>query len=410
MMKGFKGVALVVVGIVSSAALAHSGFDEDGRSKPYPEDIPATRTVSDPYPSLNGIAVDPETGVVIASDPNRKSLLVYDRTHGEMESAQTVPLRQIIGPATYIGMVASVVVDAVRKEIFTANNDIEDTVVVMPYGAAGNSRPARILSVPHQAWGLALGKKTDELAVTAEIFNAIVFYRSEAKGVEAPVRVIRGPQTRLADPHGIYWDDTDGEIGVASHGNFRGVIRNTGGGCSPAPPPLDFESANPHPPKPETAEESGEFRPPSISIFSANARDDQAPLRTIEGTATKLDWPMGIAEDSVHQTIVVANNGDNSILIFDRSHGGNVAPVRIIRGTKTGINRPMGIAVDEKNGEIWISNYGGHTAMAFASGDDGDVAPKRVLRSAPANAPSPGFGNPMALAYDSKRGEILVPN
>jgi DNA-binding beta-propeller fold protein YncE len=119
---------------------------------------------------------------------------------------------------------------------------------------------------------------------------------------------------------------------------------------------------------------------------------------------------MGIAEDSVHQTIVVANNGDNSILIFDRNHGGNVAPVRIIRGAKTGINHPMGIAVDEKNGEIWISNYGGHTAVAFDIGADGDVAPKRVLRSAPANAPSPGFGNPMALAYDSKRGEILVPN
>jgi len=24
--------------------------------------------------------------------------------------------------------------------------------------------------------------------------------------------------------------------------------------------------------------------------------------------------------------------------------------------------------------------------------------------------PTPGFGNPMALAYDTKRGEILVPN
>jgi DNA-binding beta-propeller fold protein YncE len=354
--------------------------------------------VADPYSALNGIAVDPQSNLVVASDPNRKSLLLYDRSHNNNTGAQTVPMRQIIGPATYIGMVASVVVDSRRQEIYAANNDIEDTLVVMPYAAKGNVKPARVLSVPHQAWGLALGRSTDELAVTAEIFNAVVFYRREAKGVEAPVRVIRGPNTRLADPHGIYWDDANGEIGVASHGNFRGVLRNTGSGCSPAPGSV------------ATAEESGEFRPPSIAIFSAKAKDDEKPLRVIEGDSTKLDWPMGIAEDSAHNTIAVSNNGDNSILIFDRRRGGNVPPVRVIHGDRTGINRPMGLAVDSQNGEIWISNYGDHTALAFDSGADGNVAPKRVLRSAPAGTPSPGFGNPMALAYDMKRDEILVPN
>jgi len=288
--------------------------------------------------------------------------------------------------------------DSQRREIYTANNDIEDTVVVMPYAANGNAKPSRVLSVPHQAWGLALGRTSNELAVTAEIFNAVVFYRREARGVEAPVRVIRGPKTGLADPHGIYWDDKNGEIGVASHGNFRGVVQNKGSGCSPAPS------------NEETANEKGEFRPPSIAIFSSNSRDDQAPLRTIQGDATKLDWPMGIAEDSAHDTIVVANNGDDSILIFDRKRSGNVAPMRVIHGDHTGLNRPMGLAVDAQNGEIWISNYGDHTALAFDSRADGNIAPKRILRSAPAGTPTPGFGNPMALAYDTKRGEILVPN
>jgi DNA-binding beta-propeller fold protein YncE len=388
-------VALTVA--ASCAALSRSSADER-RSQPFPEDIPAARMVADPYPAFNGIAVDPESNVVVASDPNRKSLLLYERSRSTTEGAQTVPMRHIIGPETYIGMAAAVILDPQRQEIYTANNDIEDTVVVMPYVANGNAKPARVLSVPHQAWGLALGRSSDELAVTAEIFNAVVFYRREAKGVEAPVRVIRGPKTRLADPHGIYWDDAHGEIGVANHGNFRGVVQNTGGGCAPA-------SA-----KDETPSESGEFRSPSISIFSAHAKDDQSPLRTIEGPSTQLDWPMGIAEDPAHDTIVVANNGDNSILIFDRQSGGDVAPVRAIRGDRTGINRPMGLAVDSRNGEIWISNYGDHSALAFDSAADGNVAPKRVLRSAPAGTPSPGFGNPMALAYDTKRGEILVPN
>jgi DNA-binding beta-propeller fold protein YncE len=385
------------MGIVSCAALAGSS-SEGRRSQPFPEDIPAARMVVDPYSVLNGIAVDPEHNLVVASDPNRKSLLLYDRSQNKAESSQTVPMSQMIGPATYIGMVASVVLDSQRQEIYTANNDIEDTVVVMPFAGKGNVKPARVLSVPHQAWGLALGRSTDELAVTAEIFNAVVFYRREAKGVEAPVRVIRGPKTRLSDPHGIYWDQVNAEIGVASHGNFRGVLRNTGSGCSPAPS------------NGETAEESGEFRPPSIAIFSSKAKDDESPLRIIEGNSTKLDWPMGIAVDSAHNTIAVANNGDNSILIFDRKQEGNVAPVRVIHGDRTGINRPMGLAVDSQNGEIWISNYGDHAALAFESGADGNVAPKRILRTAPAGTPSPGFGNPMALAYDTKRDEILVPN
>jgi DNA-binding beta-propeller fold protein YncE len=119
---------------------------------------------------------------------------------------------------------------------------------------------------------------------------------------------------------------------------------------------------------------------------------------------------MGIAEDSVHDTIVVANNGDGSILIFDRNGRGDAAPLRTIRGDRTGITRPMGLAVDAKNGEIWVSNYGDHSALAFDSAASGNVAPRRILRSAPTGTPTPGFGSPMALAYDCKRGEILVPN
>jgi hypothetical protein len=38
------------------------------------------------------------------------------------------------------------------------------------------------------------------------------------------------------------------------------------------------------------------------------------------------------------------------------------------------------------------------------------VPPKRVVRNAPEGAPTCGFGNPMAVAYDSKRQQILVPN
>ena len=44
---------------------------------------------------------------------------------------------------------------------------------------------------------------------------------------------------------------------------------------------------------------------------------------------------MGMAYDPVHDTIVVANNGDSSIRIFDRNANGNVAPAKRASFTAT---------------------------------------------------------------------------
>jgi DNA-binding beta-propeller fold protein YncE len=389
--------ALGIAALAVMGALAQAAPQENKPSKPTPEDIPPVRMIADPYPAFNGVAVDSANGFVAMSDPNRKSLLVYDRVRAASQGDASVPLRQIVGPDTFLGMMAGIILDPQHQEIYTANNDIEDTVVVMPYAGSGNAKPARVFSVPHQAWGLALSDSADQIAVTVEVQNTVAFYRRQVKGVEAPVRILRGQATGLADPHGIYWDDSHNEIGVANHGNFRGVVKNTGGGCSPS-----FVV--------EDEAEAGESRPPSIRIFAANAKDDAKPLRVIQGPGTGLDWPMGVSYDQQHDTIVVANNGDSSVVIFGRNSSGDVAPLRVIRGARTGISHPMGVAVDPQRGEIWVSNWGDHSALAFDSSARGNVAPKRIIRSAPAGTPTPGFGNPMALAYDSKRDELLVPN
>ena len=70
----------------------------------------------------------------------------------------------------------------------------------------------------------------------------------------------------------------------------------------------------------------------------------------------------------------------------------------------------MGVAYDLKNEEIWVANYGEHSAVVFPIAATGNVAPTRILRNAPAGSPTVGFGNPGAVAYDTKRDEILVPN
>ena len=305
--------------------------------------------------------------------------------------------RQIIGPETNIGFVAGVAVDPERRELYAVNNDIEDTMMVWSYDAEGNAKPSRLLAVPHQAWGVALSPSRNEIAVSIELQSAIVIYRREAIGLEAPLRYVRGGQTGMADPHGIYWDDKNAEIAVANHGNFRGLLKNAGMGCQ------QVAAAN-------VPYEGGRFQPPSITYYAATAKGDEKPLRTIQGTHTQLDWPMGIDVDATHDEVAVANNGDSSVLIFRRTAAGDVAPLRVLRGPRTGINRPTGVSIDTRNNEIWVANFGDHTALAFARDAAGNAAPKRIIRSAPAATPSSGFGNPMAVAYDSKREEILVPN
>ena len=119
---------------------------------------------------------------------------------------------------------------------------------------------------------------------------------------------------------------------------------------------------------------------------------------------------MSLDVDVQHGEIAVANNGDSSIRVFRRTASGNAAPIRVIKGLHTGIRGPMGVAFDVKHDEMWVANYGDHTALVFARTATGDAVPTRVLRNAPAGSPTVGFGNPGAVAYDSKRDEILVPN
>jgi len=145
-----------------------------------------------------------------------------------------------------------------------------------------------------------------------------------------------------------------------------------------------------------------------VTIFDGNATGDVAPKRVIQGPLSQIDWPMGIAVDEVNNEIVVANNGDSSVLVFPRTANGDQQPRRVIRGPATGIKGPMGVSIAKD--ELWVANFGTHSALVFPRLAAGNVAPRRIVRNAPAGKESSGFGNPYAVAYDTKRKEILVPN
>jgi DNA-binding beta-propeller fold protein YncE len=358
-------------------------------------DIPAVRCIADPYPEFSGVAGDSADGRVVFGDGSRKSLLIYRLTDGSGSPQETQPLQRIMGPQTNVGFISSVAIDPATGDYFAVNNDTEDRIAVFSRSADGNALPLRVLYTPHQAYGLSLDAQHRELATTVQQLNAVLIYRLQAKGLEAPLRVIQGPATHLADPHGVFVDSQHNEIVVANIGNYR-----PGGGFG-APYAKHFGPLLPS---------QGKFLAPSLTFFARDAKGNEAPLRTLQGPDTRLNWPMAITEDVEHGELAVANNGDNSILIFGRTEKGDAKPVRIIRGPHTGLDLPLGVYIDTRHDELWVSNFGNHSATVYPRQAEGDVAPLRIIRNAPLGTPTAGLGNPMAIAFNPGQQEILVAN
>ncbi|MCS7143255.1 MAG: hypothetical protein NZ920_05680 [Aigarchaeota archaeon] len=360
------------------------------------KNVRPSKVIRDPYPNPNGVAVDPYSELVVVTDVNRKSILMYDRLACSVRGEVVKPKRHIIGSTeTFLGFLAGVALDPDRGDIYVVNNDIEDSVPVFNYEDDANARPKRVLLVPHRAWGVAISEK--EVAVSIETFG-VVFYPREASGCPEPSRSIFGPNSGMADPHGIILDEEREELIVANHGNYNPEGNNYSGENS-----TRLLGSSP-------VKISGNYLFPSISTYRISADGDVPPTRKIAGPSTNLSWPMGIALNKRSNEIVVANNGDDSIVFFDREDEGDVTPKRTIRGALTGLRRPVSVQVDEKNDELWVANFDDHTVLVFNLTDEGNVPPKRVIRTAPQGAPNVGFANPMAATYDTRRNEWIIGN
>jgi len=155
---------------------------------------------------------------------------------------------------------------------------------------------------------------------------------------------------------------------------------------------------------------SSKLESSSITVYDRSASGDTPPVRVIAGPQTQLNWASGIALHPERGELFVANDAGDSILIFRANASGDVAPIRVLKGPNSGIKNPTGLFLDIDNDELWVSNFGNHTASVYSMTAEGDTPPLRIIRSAPAGTPSLMIGNPGALAYDTKREEILVPN
>ena len=104
------------------------------------------------------------------------------------------------------------------------------------------------------------------------------------------------------------------------------------------------------------------------------------------------------------------SNRSCNILVFRVTDSGNVAPARMLKGARTQIKNPTGVVVDTVNNELVVANMGNHRATVYPRTAQGDTPPIRTIRTAADGTPTLQIGNAGAVAYDSKRDELLVPN
>src|SRR5215471_2779416 len=92
----------------------------------------------------------------------------------------------------------------------------------------------------------------------------------------------------------------------------------------------------------------------TLVIFDRNAKGNVPPTRelyTPHGT-------FGIAVDEAAEEMFLTLQHDSAMVVFRKYAQKDESPLRLLQGDATGLADPHGIALDTKNGWVFISNHG----------------------------------------------------
>jgi hypothetical protein len=192
--------------------------------------------------------------------------------------------------------------------------------------------------------------------------------------------------------------------------------------------------------------------PAAVFVYRKSAEHREAPLRILEGPDTGLAVSTGIALDTKHQEMYVANWGSNtnfpdgkaytaipihgegeyrtwdlldqqqhylrkvpipgtgridppSIAVFDLKGKGNARPLRVIQGPKAQLNWPDHLYMDVERRELYVANTMENAVYVFRGTDSGNVAPIRIIKG-----PKTEIDHPVGVFFDAKNQELLVAN
>jgi len=267
-------------------------------------------------------------------------------------SGDAPPSIDIAGSNTRLSGPLSVAVDASGR-VLVAN--LDSTILVFAAGATGNVAPVAVIDLPARGTGLAVDSVGNIWVATASA-NAIYEFAANATGAATPLVTIAGSNTQLFSPGGLYVDPS-GRIYVCDY-NDGTVEMFVSGASGNTPPAAVIAGSHTQLQRPNGIAIDGNGRivvsngaslagSGSVNVYPAYSNGDATPVAVIGGPApggaTGYISPLGVAVDAADR-IWVADAGAR-ILEFASDATGTAAPLATISGPDTLMNYPIGPAL-----------------------------------------------------------------
>ena len=362
---------------------AGGGIPAGSNKRPESADRKPERVIRDTFPTYAGIALNLQKDEVLLQDENLFGIKVFNRLDNTpAKAAFTEPKRAIAGgETTKLQFNCGIYVDPVTGDIYSVTNDTINTMTVFPWDAKGEQKPTRELRTPHSTYGISVDENAQEIYLTVQADNSVVVYPKTAKDRDQPIRTLEGDSTQLSDPHGVAVDYQHKLMFVSNHGN--GVTKATKSGRFDPPsitvyplnasgdvaPIRQIRGANTRlnwPAAMWVDSEHGELyvandADDSVVVFKTDDDGDAKPARVIRGPKSGIKNPTGVFLDSKHDELWVSNMGSHAATVYRRTANGDVPPLRTIRSAPAdmkalAIGNPGAVAYDPKRDEILAPN------------------------------------------------------
>jgi len=310
--------------------------------------------------------------------------------------------------------------------------------------------PVRVLRDTYPTYSaVTLDLANNELILQDEnLFQILVYDRTANTPPTAtmtePKRVIGGRETKVEFNCGLYVDPKTGDIYSVANDTIDTLTIFSREARGNVPPTRELRT--PHGTFGITVDEAREEmyltvqHTNSVVVYRKMAQGEEKPLRTIQGGATQLEDPHGIALDPKNGWIFVSNHGHArdfaggdasswwrggaapagvpedapqgsgrfdppSITVYRMDANGDARPLRVIEGPQTRLNWPSGMYYDPDHEELFVANDADDSILVFRGTANGNGAPLRVIRG-----PKTGIKNPTGVFVDTQHQEIIVSN
>ena len=426
-----QSVALVVV---AGAALLVGGAkpDEDVATSDVgsPGFVVGQLISAEPLPPEDGLMCRmPSSLGLVASlqaqeRPERRAAAAAEPLRlppGTVDLSQRKPIRKI---HDYFAAFSAIAVDTKHNEVVMAD---ENLFAMHAYDRLTNTPPKAPMSEPKRRIG---GLQTDieyQCAIYIDPENGDIY----AVNNDTVGRLVVFSRGATGDvPPDRYINTPDGTFGIAVDEVHQELMLS-----------IEHDSA--------------------VVTYPKMAKEDDPPIRLLQGDKTLLADPHGMALDTVHDVLFVTNHGSShrvepsavrsappaergtgvaqkgdyfrgigkkfwpvgynfaieeaipgsgtivpsSITVYPRSAGGNTPPIRVITGPRTRLNWPTALSYDPRTNELFVANDMGDEILVFAADANGDVPPLRILKG-----PKTKIKNPTGVFVDTKHDELWVAN